>query len=699
MTFSHIVIKNIKFNFKKYISFFFVNSFAVMLLFMYSNLLFEPEMLSMVSRVARKVFLTGFVGLVIFSVIFISYTVIAFIKYRGKEFGVYMTLGMTQKNLKKMVFYENLVIVGSSLIAGLLSGFMFSRLFYMAFSKVLKISSLVFKVNVQSVLLTIGIFSVIFLLSTLLSKISISKMSIIKLIKSSVKQDMAEPRKSIGIICFVLVVTSFVVLQIIKSQFSIEETILTEALKWICPAIIVVGLYLLIGNFIESVKNILKRYSNLYNKNILLLTNLSHKLLNYRSMLFIVSLLIGLAIFLMQFSYNLYATMPTLLEKNFVDDIMFVQTQKYNNIADEEVKNAIEQVGGEVESYEKIEYIPVDEYEFIGKNRVAISSANIPIVSESMYNKHMNTNVDIRQGNFMEVVNPSSSLRGMKRDSYESIITSPDHEISERMQQVAVDFTVTQDEFDDIIEDYKYFSLKPNDIPYQFVPFAVHYINSAYNSGNAYIVDDRDYEKIKLTLTDRVEVYHKINLSENREKYFKVLIDLLKDKNGLDNHYWNHTIIEGVDYNDPIKEYINDLRPVYVEEAKVDPIQKYGTVFFVFFFVGILILISSGVVLYYRILTSVDEERERISKISKIGMTNKELKKIICKELKILYFVPVLIGGFLGAYAISIVLSGQVVYNQIMINTILMIALYMVIQVIFYNISKNEYLKEVMYKQ
>nr|WP_272509091.1 ABC transporter permease [Clostridium ganghwense] len=654
----------------------------------------------MVSRVARKVFFAGFGGLVIFSVAFISYTVIAFIKYRGKEFGVYMTLGMTQKNLKKMVFYENLVIVGSSLIVGLLSGLIFSRIFYMVFSKVLNIEGLVFGVNYQSILLTIGIFNAIFLFSTLLGKISISKMSVIDVIQSSIKQDVTEHKKYTGIICFVLVVASLVILQILKSQFSIEETILTQALKWICPVIIVVGLYLLIGNFIESVKNILKRYPNIYNKNILFLTNLSHKLLSYRSMLFTVSLLIGLAIFLIQFSYNLYATMPTLLEKNFIDDIMFVQTTKYNNVTEKEVKNAIEQVGGNVESYKTIEYIPVDEYEIISKDRVSIYSTNMPIVSESIYNQHMNTKVDILPGEFMEIVNPSSSLRGMKHDFYESIITSHDDAIYERMQQATVEFAVIpRDNFDNIIKDYKHFSLKPNAIPYQFVPFAVHFINSAYNSGDAYIVDDGDYEKIKLTLTDRVEVYHKINLSENREMYFNALIDLLKSKNGLDDSYWNNTTIEDVDYDDPIEEYINDLRPVYVEEAKVDPIQQYGTVFFVFFFVGILILISSGVVLYYKILTSVDEERERILKISKIGMTNKELKKLICKELKILYFVPVFIGGFLGTYCISIVLSAQVVYNQIMINTILMIALYMVIQVIFYNISKNKYIKEIMYKK
>lgn len=700
MTFSHIVMKNIRFNFKKYISFFFVNSFTVMLLFMYSNLLFEPQMLSMVSSAARKVFYMGFEGLVIFSIVFISYTIIAFIKYRGKEFGIYMTLGMTQKNLRRMVLYENVVIVGSSLITGLLSGLIFSRIFYMVFSKVLNIEGLVFRINYQSILLTMGIFSTIFLFSSLLSKMSISKISVIEVIKSSVKKDMAQPRKYTGIVCFVLVLTSLIVLQVLKLKVSVEETLVTQALKWICPIIIVIGLYLLIGNSIESVKNIFKRYPNIYNKNILFLSNLSHKLLSYRSMLFIVSLLIASAIFLIQFSYNLYATMPTLTEKNYVSDIMFVQAKGYNKVTEAEVKNIIEKAGGKVEEYSTIEYIPVDEYKLIGKDRVSIFSTNKPIVSESMYNKHMNENVNILPGEFMEIVNPSSSRRGMERLSYESIITAHDNVISQRMQQATVDFArVLRDDFDNIIKEYKHYSLKPNDIPFQFVPFAVHYYNSAYKSGGAYIVDDSDYENIKLTLKDRVEVYHKINLSKNKDKYFNALISLLKDKNNLDDSYWNNAVYERVEYDDSMKQYINDLRPIYIEEAKLDPIQKFGTFFFVFFFVGALILISSGVVLYYKILTSVDEERERISQISKIGMTNKELKKLICKELKILYFVPVLIGGFLGSYSISIVLSAQMVYKQIMINTILMIVLYMVIQIIFYNTSKNTYFKEVMCKK
>ncbi|MCT4592962.1 MAG: ABC transporter permease [Anaeromicrobium sp.] len=667
---------------------------------MYSNLLFEPEMLSMVSSVARKVFYMGFEGLVIFSIIFISYSVMAFIKYRGKEFGVYMTLGMTQKNLKRMVFYENIVTVGSSLIVGLLSGFVFSRIFYMAFSKVLKIEGLVFRIHYESILLTIGIFFIIFLFSSVLSKRTISKISVIEVIKSSAKKDMVKPRKYTGIVSFLLVVTALILLGNLKSKFSIEETLVTETLKWICPIIIVIGLYLFIGSSIESIKNILKRYPNIYNKNILLLNNLSHKLLSYRSMLFIVSLLIGSAIFLIQFSYNLYATIPTLTEKNYVSDIMFVQAKGYNKVTEVEVKNIIQKSGGKVEGYSTIEYIPVDEYKLIGKDRVSIFSTNKPIVSESMYNKHMNKNVNILPGEFMEILNPSSSSRGMERLPYESIITAHDNVIFQRMEQATVEFaSVLRDDFDNIIKEYKHYTLKPNHIPFQWEPLAVHYYNSAYKSGGAYIVDDSDYENIKLTLTDRVEVYHKINLSENKDKYFNALISFLKDKNNLDDSYWNNRIYERIEYHDPVKQYINDLRPIYVEEAKLDPIQKFGTFFFVFFFVGALILISSGVVLYYKILTSIDEERERVFKMSKIGMTNKEIKKLISKELKILYFVPVFIGGFLGSYSISIVLSAQIVYDQIMVNTISMIVLYMVIQIIFYNSSKNKYLKEVMYKK
>ncbi|WBW96858.1 FtsX-like permease family protein [Oceanirhabdus sp. W0125-5] len=699
MTFNSIILNNIKFNFKKYLSFFLVNSFAIMILFMYSNLMYEKQLTSMIPRSARNALKTGYAGVIIFLVVFISYTVTAFIKYRGKEFGVYMILGMTQKNIKKMVFFENVIIVGSSLLVGLISGMIFSRLYYMLFSKIMMLDGLKFNLNYQSVIVTVGIFGVIFLFSTLLGKRAISKISIVEMIKASLKSDMMEKRKYTGIVWFTLMVISLIILQSVKSRYIYESTLTLKLIAWICPTIILIGLYMVIGNFIESIKNIFKRFPDLYNKKILLLTNLSYRVKNYRTMLFVVSLLTSLAIFLIQFGYNMYATAPDVFEKNFFNDIMFVQTSKYNIVSEKELRDVIRAAGGELESYSKIEYVPMDVYKYEGEEKVVIQSFSFPIISERNYNQHMNTQFDIKPGEFMEVVNPSSSMRGAKRDNYEIVITEHGNDLYERLSPNVVECRISEKEFKNVVNDYTNFTLKPNNTPYEFAPLSIKYYNSAINSGEAFIVDHEDYERIKAEFKDKVEIYQKINIKENKDEIFNGVVELLKSKNQLDENFWNRTKGERPVYNDSNIEYINDLRPIYVEEERFEPIQIYGVTLFIFFFVGFLTLIASGIVLYYRVLTGVNDDRERLLKLRKMGMTDKELKELVCNELKILYFIPVLLGGFLGAFSISIVLSPQAVYDKIMLNTSLMIGLYIIIQIIFYHISKSKYLKETMNKR
>ncbi|MDF2717557.1 MAG: hypothetical protein K0R28_4482 [Paenibacillus sp.] len=43
MTYRHIVIQNLKYNIKRFLSYLFVNSFVVSVLFLYGSLLFSPR--------------------------------------------------------------------------------------------------------------------------------------------------------------------------------------------------------------------------------------------------------------------------------------------------------------------------------------------------------------------------------------------------------------------------------------------------------------------------------------------------------------------------------------------------------------------------------------------------------------------------------------------------------------------------------
>lgn len=133
MNFSSIVYKNLKYNLTRYISFYLVNSFIVAVLFMYGTLYFNDSIPVNIKNILNFTF----VALVLFCIIFISYTQTFFVKFRGKEFGVYLTLGMTTRDLKKMIRRENIIIISISLSTGIAAGLLFSRMFYLILSKVL----------------------------------------------------------------------------------------------------------------------------------------------------------------------------------------------------------------------------------------------------------------------------------------------------------------------------------------------------------------------------------------------------------------------------------------------------------------------------------------------------------------------------------------------------------------------------------
>jgi ABC-type antimicrobial peptide transport system permease subunit len=73
-----------------------------------------------------------------------------------------------------------------------------------------------------------------------------------------------------------------------------------------------------------------------------------------------------------------------------------------------------------------------------------------------------------------------------------------------------------------------------------------------------------------------------------------------------------------------------------------------GFTFFAFGFIGFLFLLSSGVVLYYKIVTDIDEEKDQIGMLKRIGLNNKECRSYLTTHLAILFFTPLLIGITLG---------------------------------------------------
>jgi putative ABC transport system permease protein len=99
------------------------------------------------------------------SFVFLWYAFNTFLKGRKKQLSVYLTIGMSQKKLKKMILYENLLLGFSSIILGTLASLIFSKFILLVSQNILALDEgLPFYFPYQAIGLTSLVYSVIFVL-------------------------------------------------------------------------------------------------------------------------------------------------------------------------------------------------------------------------------------------------------------------------------------------------------------------------------------------------------------------------------------------------------------------------------------------------------------------------------------------------------------------------------------------------------
>lgn len=689
MDFSSIIYKNLRHNFKKYMAVFFVNSFIVAVIFMYGSLLFNDVIIKEMGRnVIFESVKIAFSIMILFSICFISYTTISFIKYRGKEFGVYLTLGMTTKNLRRMLFLENIVITITSLITGLLTGLIFSRIFYMIVRKILNIKNNIYDISYKTFLLSIGVFLIIFIVSLVFSNIYIYRMSIIDVMKSSAKKEVGKTRGIVGLISLILfIIGLWLFPQILFEKIFAKNNIalgIAIGLTFVCP-------YFIIGTFIGLIKDIMKLFPKLYNNKLLVLSNLSHRFSAYKNVLYMVSILIGGAIFFIGLTYSFYKMVGQQNDWLNPYDIMFIESENYNKIEPKVIEKIIEANGGEVDKYGVLEIMQVAEYRRVG-GKVFLYDYSQFVTSESNYNKHMNEKLDVKPDELIQMT--AYSERHNKFTGGDIILGLEDDEKLEKRKNM---FKEQQE-----IEDKKFLAtINVDDIivflqdkrPYKSSPFINSHDNYEFSTTPTFIIDDMNYEKIKAKLgKGRLVKSHVISLKNgDKEKLFNAIVDELRTVNGLTKDQW---IVNKETLNKA--KGVEAYRPVFKYEVLRRNLEDQGFNFFTMIFMGSIFLISAGVVLYHKIITDIDNEKERIESINKIGSTRKEIIKTIAAELKIIFFIPVIIGCGLGTYYLYVMLGDFTYRNLIMNNVYVVIGVYALIQTVFYFVSKRRYLNEVL---
>lgn len=175
MTLRHLATSNIKGNWHRYLAYFLSCTFSVFVFYLFLSFVLHPAVVNgHIVRNGKEAVQRGMLAseavILVFSFIFILYSTNAFLRSRKQEFGLLTLLGMTQRQQRSMVWLEYVMISTLSIIVGLLSGILFSKLFFMAMSVLLAVTNpIYFFVPQPAVLITAVVFFAVFAVLSLVT--------------------------------------------------------------------------------------------------------------------------------------------------------------------------------------------------------------------------------------------------------------------------------------------------------------------------------------------------------------------------------------------------------------------------------------------------------------------------------------------------------------------------------------------------
>lgn len=645
MSFNQIVWKMAKANYKKYIFYYLCNSFAVMFFFIFSTVFFNKQVVEVKETESIQYVLTvPGVALIVFTVFFISYAHGIFIKRRKSEFGLFMTLGMSNRDIGKLLLFENIIIAIASLTSGILAGTIFSRLFFLILISSVGIQEMSFHLSGKMFLYTILTFLLVFSIAVGKSLFSILKQDLVHNLKSN---KMAESIKMksplIGGLGLVVVMGSILGLYFTYSDPRKSGEYL---LLWTLTTLL--GLYLSIYQLTSFVIELAKRNKSFYYRRILFLTSLDYKFKQMTSILMLVTVMIMVTI--LYSTINLFTYM--LAEKDAIErnpyDIAYIQTETKNNLDKEDLYAIVNQKDNPIEKH-----LVIPIYSHYEQQTYSNLTNVYNFMSLEQFNKLTDNEIDLQDHEFLYYINENQS----------------DTDGKEYYQNNAFQFP----------DESQPFTLKKI--------IAEKYINFLSNGQDFVILNKSQFEELKNSLNVFESNIHLINVAnwKNSSEVVKKLGEEFKK------------------YNDTTPS-IDDIRKEYTSEESLfqiaSKIEDYnrikgsnGILFYVTTILSVIFFFGSFILLYLSLFSEIEKEKEKFNKLNNIGITTKEIKQIISKEMTTLFFLPTIIGTIIALlYIIAMATDiGGVMNNpQILLHFFTVTGVYHLIQIGFYFYAKRK---------
>lgn len=651
MTFNQLVWKMAKQNKGKYIFYYLCNSFAVMFFFMYATVYFNEKIVEVkeLESIQDALAIPG-VALIVFTVFFINYAHRIFTRRRRKEFGLLMTLGMSNRDIVRLLLVENGVIAAASIASGLLAGTVFSRLFFLVLMNSAGMGQVPFHLSFEMFSYSIGAFLIVFLLSVGITLYLTLFRTLSDNLKSGRVADAIKLRSPL--------LGGFGVALVIGSALMLYFNYLNESnpggdgltlLIWTIALLF--GLYIALSQSMSFFIEMAKKHKPFYYRKLLFLTSLEYKFKQLTAVLMLVTVMGMVTIFYTTLLLFIYSATEKQVVDNHPYDIAYLETATKNNISEKGLVAIFEENPIKKHlTFQLFDYHEEDPYREDLINRYTFMSL-------SDFHRLTGSSKEVGKGEYIYFHNQMPQYAG--GDSiYENGLILDKEDIHLTLKETIVGKYV-------------------NNLSYPLTDFLV--------------VNDGEYEKLRNRLAEEEVSLHLLNVEDWKES--EAAVEELEQK--LEEH------------NQSTPPFNNEHFSYLTEEELFKPSSRIadynyqrnssGIMFFVSTFISVLFFFGSFILLYLNVFSNIEQDKEKYRKLYKIGITKKEIQRLIAGELKVLFFFAPLLGTAVAFHYIVVFAkdAGGIIQNPSFFLHFLTIAgIYLVIQTGYYFYSKRKMMRQ-----
>jgi len=643
MNFRQFAFNNVFRNKRTYVAHYLSSAFSVMIFFTYAMLAFHPDLKGQIMADSITLSVLATMGMhisqiivFVFSFLFLLYSVSSFVKVRKKEFGVLLLLGMSRKQLNRMLFVENVLIGVAAIVTGIIVGFVFSKLILLICASILAIErGLPFYMPGKAILLTAGSYLVLFIVVAAFTSLMTKKGTLAELIKSEDKPK-PEPKASVTLsaLAVLLIGTGYACVLLFAMRRLYSFALLSGGV-----ILVVIGTYFLFTQLSVYVIRALKnRPRFVFNRtNLLTVSELVYRMKDNAVMFFMVAVISataftgigtalavgdpGLAAMKNPYAFT-YVSFPE-------PDDSPSYAQKHVHLIEQSLKK-------EGFAYRTASYVP--GYADDGKTLIRLSDYN-ELAAALGYPRET-----LRSGETM--ASPSSVTQN---DKY-------------RLKGLPTDrITITKGTDTLTLPIAK-------TLPHIVFP-------DAYDS--AWVIADSDYDRLMKdeTYLTRFVVFIVPEWHHTRAVAEELKEALASESAGEQQYAYNFTAL--------VLDWMHSK-------------QLNGMLLIVSGLVGIVFFTFAASFVYFRLYADLSRDEEQYRMISKVGLSRKELAKTVTRQLVLMFFLPLLVAIVHSSVAFAAL--QELVDFSVVSHTLAVFATFFGIQVIYFLVTRWRYLSRLYQK-